>query len=98
MKVREWDYRRRESRRNINLTFDEMSQSEGIMYSRRKFLKTAGAAAAVDFLASLSEGESRRERLATVFAELRRRAGALVRQLWEGLSQEELLRNDQSET
>jgi hypothetical protein len=47
VKVREWDYRRRESRRNINLTFDEMSQSEGIMYSRRKFLKTAGAAAAV---------------------------------------------------
>jgi cysteine desulfurase family protein (TIGR01976 family) len=46
----------------------------------------AGAAAAVDFLASLAPGETRRARLQASFAELHRRALILVRQLWEGLS------------
>lgn len=45
-----------------------------------------GAAAAVDFLASLSVGENRRERLQTTFAALHSRSKILVRQLWEGLS------------
>jgi cysteine desulfurase family protein (TIGR01976 family) len=46
----------------------------------------AGAAAAVDFLASLAPGETRRARLQASFAELHRRTLILVRQLWEGLS------------
>lgn len=47
----------------------------------------AGAAAAVDFLASLSEdGDSRRERLAFAFRELHARQSDLVRRLWDGLS------------
>jgi cysteine desulfurase family protein (TIGR01976 family) len=45
-----------------------------------------GAAAAVEFIASLSRGESRRERLASAFAEMQRREAALVNALWEGLS------------
>ncbi len=45
-----------------------------------------GAAAAIDFLASLAEGETRRERLREVFTELRQRGNALVAQLWDGLS------------
>jgi cysteine desulfurase family protein (TIGR01976 family) len=45
-----------------------------------------GAAAAVDFLASLSVGESRRERLQTTFAALHARAQILARELWEGLA------------
>ena len=46
----------------------------------------AGAAAAVDFLASLAKYGSRRERLSAVFAELGRRQDALTARLWEGLS------------
>jgi selenocysteine lyase/cysteine desulfurase len=45
-----------------------------------------GAAAAVDFLASLAPGKTRRERLERAFASLQRRGGQLVRQLWEGLN------------
>jgi cysteine desulfurase family protein (TIGR01976 family) len=46
-----------------------------------------GAAAAVDFLASLcSNGTSRRERLQMTFAELHRRGANLTRRLWEELS------------
>jgi cysteine desulfurase family protein (TIGR01976 family) len=46
-----------------------------------------GAAAAVDFLASLAQrGNSRRERLADTFAELHLRGGSLLAQLWSGLS------------
>lgn len=44
-----------------------------------------GAAAAIDFLASLGNGASRRERLAAVFLELHRRSEVLFAQLWEGL-------------
>jgi selenocysteine lyase/cysteine desulfurase len=46
----------------------------------------AGAAAAVDFLASLGEGATRRERLCGVFAGLHERGLALVTRLWDGLS------------
>jgi cysteine desulfurase family protein (TIGR01976 family) len=46
-----------------------------------------GAAAAVDFLASLArDGGSRRERLADVFAEMHRRGDTLVTRLWSGLA------------
>lgn len=44
-----------------------------------------GAAAAVNFLASLGPGESRRARLARAFAELHARGQALVKRLWTGL-------------
>jgi cysteine desulfurase family protein (TIGR01976 family) len=47
----------------------------------------AGAAAAVDFLASLSDGASRRERLRVTFTALHERGKLLTRQLWEGLSE-----------
>jgi cysteine desulfurase family protein (TIGR01976 family) len=46
----------------------------------------AGAAAAVDFLASLANDGSRRERLATVFDGLQTRQHELTTRLWEGLS------------
>ena len=45
----------------------------------------AGAAAAVDFLASLAPGETRRESLAGGFSGLHARGEQLVRQLWKGL-------------
>lgn len=45
-----------------------------------------GAAAAVDFLASLSTHGSRRERLTHTFGAIHERESALLRQLWEGLS------------
>jgi cysteine desulfurase family protein (TIGR01976 family) len=44
-----------------------------------------GAAAAVDFLASLGGGETRRARLQSAFAQLHGRGQALVRRLWDGL-------------
>ena len=47
----------------------------------------AGAAAAVDFLASLAPAGTRRERLEATFAGLRERGRELVRQLWQGLSE-----------
>lgn len=46
----------------------------------------AGAAAAVDFLAALATGETRRARLAAAFEELHDHSSLLVRQLWDGLS------------
>ena len=46
----------------------------------------AGAAAAVDFLASLAGHGSKRERLATVFAELHERQHELTVRLWNGLT------------
>jgi selenocysteine lyase/cysteine desulfurase len=45
-----------------------------------------GAGAAVDFLASLTTGGDRRERLSRVLAELHRRGQRLVERLWNGLS------------
>ena len=46
----------------------------------------AGAAAAVDFLASLAAGASRREKLQAALAGLDARGHALVTQMWDGLS------------
>ena len=45
-----------------------------------------GAGATVDFLASLSSGESRQERLANVFSQTHARNAYLFEKLWEGLS------------
>jgi selenocysteine lyase/cysteine desulfurase len=45
-----------------------------------------GAAAAVDFLASLGDGENRRARLASAFAGLHDRGRGLLQRLWDGLS------------
>lgn len=45
-----------------------------------------GAAAAVDFLASLSEGETRRDRLRTTFQALHERGERLLARLWDGLA------------
>lgn len=47
----------------------------------------AGALAAVDFLASLGDGPSRRARLGGVFFELHRRNLVLLQRLWGGLSE-----------
>ncbi len=47
----------------------------------------AGAAAAVDFLASLVTGDTRRKRLSIALTELDERNTALTKQLWEGLSE-----------
>lgn len=46
----------------------------------------AGAGAAVDFLASLSSGKTRREKLQNTFAEIHSRKKDLFKTLWEGLS------------
>lgn len=51
-----------------------------------------GAAAAIDFLAALGEGSTRRQRLASSFAELGRRSEELFAQLWEGLGRIERVR------
>ena len=44
-----------------------------------------GAAAAVDFLASLGEGATRRARLQAAFGSLHEHGAALFRRLWSGL-------------
>lgn len=46
----------------------------------------AGAGACVEFLASLSTGETRREKLRHTFAEVHARKMDLFKRLWEGLS------------
>ena len=43
------------------------------------------AGASVDFLASIGDGATRRERLASAFGVLHERAGALFTRLWDGL-------------
>jgi len=45
----------------------------------------AGAAAAVDFLASLAPGPTRRGRVRAAFRQLHERSDALISQLWNGL-------------
>jgi len=52
----------------------------------------AGAAAAVDFIASLAPGATRRERLRAAFQQLHERGDALVTQLWTGLHEMERVR------
>jgi cysteine desulfurase family protein (TIGR01976 family) len=46
----------------------------------------AGTAAAIDFLASFASGSTRREKLRAAFAGLHERGGALLTQLWQGLT------------
>ena len=46
-----------------------------------------GAAAAVDFLASLAEGPTRRERLRAAFDALHARGAELTKRMWQGLSE-----------
>jgi selenocysteine lyase/cysteine desulfurase len=46
----------------------------------------AGAAAAVDFLAALAPGSTRRERLQRTFLQFTNRAIGLARQMWNGLA------------
>lgn len=45
----------------------------------------AGAAAAVDYLASLTPGETRRQKLIRTYTELRARGQKLLQRLWNGL-------------
>jgi selenocysteine lyase/cysteine desulfurase len=45
-----------------------------------------GAGAAIDFLAAMTSGGSRREMLEVVYEELHNRSTTLVQRLWEGLS------------
>src|SRR5712692_4045748 len=52
----------------------------------------AGAAAAVDFLASLAPGPTRRERLHAALPQLHQRSDALITQLWNGLREIGLVR------
>ena len=52
----------------------------------------AGAAAAVDFLASLVPGPTRRERLYAALRQLHERSDALITQLWNGLREIGLVR------
>jgi cysteine desulfurase family protein (TIGR01976 family) len=52
----------------------------------------AGAAAAVDFLASLAPGTTRRKRLRAAFEQLHERGDALAAQLWNGLREIERVR------
>jgi cysteine desulfurase family protein (TIGR01976 family) len=52
----------------------------------------AGAAAAVDFLASLAPGATRRECLRAAFQQLHERGDALVARLWTALAQTERVR------
>ncbi|MEO5860321.1 MAG: cysteine desulfurase-like protein [Pyrinomonadaceae bacterium] len=51
-----------------------------------------GAAAAVNFIASLGEGTTLRERLASAFGMMHDRDGGLTRKLWDGLSEIEGVR------
>jgi cysteine desulfurase family protein (TIGR01976 family) len=46
-----------------------------------------GTGAAVDFLASMGQGNSRRQRIVTAMGALHAHGTALVRQLWEGLGE-----------
>jgi cysteine desulfurase family protein (TIGR01976 family) len=46
-----------------------------------------GAGAAVDFLAGLGHGATRRASLAAAYSELHRRSASLFRRLWEGLAE-----------
>lgn len=52
----------------------------------------AGAAAAVDFLASLATGATRRERVRAAFQQLQERGDALITRVWTGLGEIERVR------
>jgi cysteine desulfurase family protein (TIGR01976 family) len=51
-----------------------------------------GAAAAVEFLAGLGHGSTRRGALASSYSELHRRSASLFRRLWEGLAENRRVR------
>jgi len=57
----------------------------------QSFESMAGAAAAIDFLASLGAGSSRREKLASAFNQLHACSEELFQRLWEGLSRNPLV-------
>lgn len=59
---------------------------ERVETGTQSFESIAGAGAAVDFLANLSEGANRREKLIATFAAFERRKKELFRSLWNGLS------------
>ena len=61
------------------------SAPERLETGTASFEALAGTLAAVDFLASLSEGETRRERLGSTYAELHLRGEKLFAELWRGL-------------
>lgn len=44
-----------------------------------------GAGAAIDFLASLADGEARQSRLVAAYDQMHRRSSSLTKQLWDGL-------------
>lgn len=46
----------------------------------------AGAAAAVDFFASLADGDNRRDKLVNAFSALHERGAALLERMWNGLT------------
>ncbi|MGI9086231.1 MAG: cysteine desulfurase-like protein [Chthoniobacterales bacterium] len=60
---------------------------ERVETGTQNFEGMAGAAAAVDFLASLGRGERRRERLHAAFEDLHAREKNLAAQLWNGLAE-----------
>ncbi len=53
----------------------------------QSFESMAGAAAAVDFLASLGHGATRRAKLESAFGELHRRGSELFARMWTGLQE-----------
>jgi cysteine desulfurase family protein (TIGR01976 family) len=57
----------------------------------QSFESMAGAAAAIDFIASLAPGSSRRQRLQNAYHQLHARSESLFRQLWEGLASHPLV-------
>jgi len=58
---------------------------EGFETGTQNHEAMAGVTATVDFLASLAEGETRRERLGRAYAAMHARGEQLVARLWEGL-------------
>ena len=62
------------------------SAPERVETGTQSFESIVGAAAAVDFLASLAQGVSRREKLVNTFDEFHRRDKELTAALWNGLA------------
>lgn len=68
------------------LTPSPSTAPERVETGTQSFESIIGAAAAVDFLASLGAGNSRRERLTNAFENFHAHDAELTRRLWEGLS------------
>ncbi len=62
------------------------SAPERVETGTQSFESIVGAAAAIDFLASLADGNSRREKLQNTFDEFHRRDKELTAALWNGLA------------